>query len=77
MPTPSSSFAKLTDTSSVETSLFTKLLPDYLKDDEYRGLQSYLLNNSDAGSIIRHSGGVRKVRWGARSRGKSGGVRVI
>lgn len=26
----------------VETSLFSKLLPDYLGDDEYRGLQSHL-----------------------------------
>ncbi|HKC42771.1 MAG TPA: hypothetical protein VKC64_03020 [Burkholderiales bacterium] len=31
----------------------------------------------DAGAIIRGSGGIRKVRWGVRGRGKSGGVRVI
>jgi mRNA-degrading endonuclease RelE of RelBE toxin-antitoxin system len=61
----------------VETSLFTKLLPGYLEDGEYRELQAYLIRNPDAGPIIRSSGGVRKVRWSAGSRGKSGGVRVI
>ena len=47
----------------IETRLFTKLLPDYLSDDDYRGLQSYLLQKPDAGDIVRGSGGVRKVRW--------------
>ena len=61
----------------VETSLFTKLLPDYLDDDGYRLLQAYLIEHPDAGALIRGSGGVRKVRWRAAGKGKSGGVRVI
>ena len=61
----------------VETSVFTKLLPGYLKDEDYRGLQSHLIKSPDAGVVIRGSGGVRKVRWGAGAKGKSGGVRVI
>lgn len=61
----------------VETSLFTKLLPGYLKDENYRELQSYLIKSPDAGAVMRGSGGVRKVRWGAGVKGKSGGVRVI
>ena len=61
----------------VETSLFSKLLPDYLGDDEYRGLQNHLIERPDAGAIIQRSGGVRKVRWAAGGKGKSGGVRVI
>lgn len=61
----------------VETSVFTKLLPGYLKDEDYRGLQSHLIKSPDAGAVIRGSGGVRKVRWGAGAKGKSGGVRVI
>ena len=61
----------------VETGLFTRLLPGYLKDEEYRQLQAYLARFPDAGAIIRGSNGVRKVRWGTGSRGKSGGVRVI
>lgn len=35
------------------------------------------MKQPDAGAVIRGSGGVRKVRWGARGKGKSGGVRVI
>ena len=61
----------------IETKLFTKLLPGYLSDDEYRGLQSYLLQKPDAGDIVRGSGGVRKVRWAKSGKGKSSGVRAI
>jgi hypothetical protein len=61
----------------VETTLFSKLLPGYLDDDGYRGLQGYLVERPDAGAVIQRSGGVRRIRWAARGKGKSGGVRVI
>jgi len=61
----------------IETRLFSKLLPDYLSDDDYRALQSYLLQKPDAGSKVQGSGGVRKVRWAPAGKGKSGGVRAI
>src|SRR5258706_8549268 len=61
----------------VEVRFFSKLLPDYLSDDEYRAFQTYLLERPDAGVVIRGSGGVRKVRWAAGGKGKSGGLRVI
>ena len=61
----------------VETSLFSKLLSGYLNDEEYRRLQNHLIEQPDAGAIIRASGGVRKVRWSSGGKGKSGGVRVI
>ena len=61
----------------VETSLFSKLLTQYLSDDEYRGLQNHLIERPDAGAIIRGSSGVRKVRWATGGKGKSGGLRVI
>ena len=61
----------------IETSLFTKLLPNYLLDDEYKVLQWYLLEHPEAGDIIHGSGGVRKVRWSQEGKGKRGGVRVI
>ena len=59
----------------VETSLFTAQLARYFSDDDYREFQTHLLARPDAGAIIRGSGGIRKVRWGAGGRGKSGGVR--
>lgn len=31
----------------------------------------------DAGKVVRGSGGVRKLRWAAGGRGKSGGIRII
>ena len=36
-----------------------------------------LANNPEAGAVIRGSGGVRKLRWGVRGRGKRGGYRVV
>jgi hypothetical protein len=53
----------------IETSTFTKILPSYLSNNDYRGLQSYLLQKPDAGDIVRGSGGVRKVRWAPSGRG--------
>jgi mRNA-degrading endonuclease RelE of RelBE toxin-antitoxin system len=61
----------------VEAPLFTKLVGKYLTDREYAALQKALSENSDLGDVIPGSGGVRKVRWGTRGRGKRGGVRVI
>ena len=63
--------------SFIETRLFSRLVRDYLTDREYQRLQLELLNNPEAGSVIRGSGGVRKIRWAAAGRGKSGGYRVI
>jgi hypothetical protein len=48
-----------------------------LSEDEYLGLQSFLLVNPEAGKVVPGSGGVRKIRWAIAGRGKSGGVRVI
>lgn len=61
----------------IETSLFTNLLYDYLTEDEYRDLQDYLIRHPEAGKIVPGSGGVRKLRWAAGGKGKSGGVRII
>ncbi|MEL7536248.1 MAG: type II toxin-antitoxin system RelE/ParE family toxin [Pseudomonadota bacterium] len=61
----------------VETRLFTRLVDEYLSDDEYRQLQLALIDQPEAGAVIKGSGGVRKLRWAAKGRGKSGGYRVI
>jgi hypothetical protein len=61
----------------VETKLFTKLVQQYLTDDEYGTLQQSLIVNPEAGDVIPGSGGVRKLRWGVAGRGKRGGLRVI
>lgn len=61
----------------IEASAFTKYVYSYLTEDEYIGLQSFLLNNPESGKIVPGSGGVRKLRWGMDRKGKSGGVRII
>lgn len=61
----------------IEATAFTKYVYDYLSEDEYLGLQSFLLQYPEAGKIVRGSGGIRKVRWAMAGKGKSGGVRVI
>ena len=63
--------------SFIETKLFTRLVLQYLSDDEYRELQVFLIGQPDAGDVIAGSGGVRKLRWRAAGRGKRGGYRVI
>jgi len=61
----------------VETSVFTKQVKSLLIDEEYRGLQLALLLRPEQGAVIGNSGGLRKVRWGAKSSGKRGGIRAI
>lgn len=61
----------------VETSIFTRQVQRLLSDEEYRHLQIALVARPNQGAIIPGSGGLRKIRWGLRGRGKRGGVRVI
>jgi mRNA-degrading endonuclease RelE of RelBE toxin-antitoxin system len=61
----------------IETRLFSRLADKYLPDDELARLQHHLHENPQAGDLIRESGGVRKLRWGATGRGKRGGLRII
>ena len=63
--------------SFVETRLFTRLVREYLTDDEYAQLQTTLAVDPEIGDVIPGSGGVRKMRWGTAGRGKRGGVRLI
>ncbi|MHC1782317.1 MAG: transcriptional regulator [Anaerolineaceae bacterium] len=61
----------------IEAAAFTRHVYEYLSEDEFLGLQGYLVQFPEAGQVVPGSGGVRKVRWGMFGRGKSGGVRVI
>jgi mRNA-degrading endonuclease RelE of RelBE toxin-antitoxin system len=61
----------------VETKLFTRLVQECLTDDEYAAVQRELVADPDSGSVIRGSGGIRKLRVAAPGRGKRGGYRLI
>ena len=61
----------------VETSVFTRRVQKHLDDDSYRLLQHTLMLHPEMGNLIQGSGGLRKIRWRSKGKGKSGGVRVI
>ena len=61
----------------IESSIFERLLPTYLNDDEYSELQQHLIQNPEAGEVVPGSGGLRKVRWARPGTGKRGGIRII
>jgi len=60
-----------------DTPVFTRQITALLDDGDYRQLQVTLALKPEAGDLIRASGGLRKIRWAVRGRGKSGGIRVI
>jgi mRNA-degrading endonuclease RelE of RelBE toxin-antitoxin system len=61
----------------VETSIFTKEIMRILSDEEYREFQNFLVAHPESGDVIKGSGGLRKIRWKVKGRGKSGGIRTI
>lgn len=61
----------------METSTFSSQLHEHLADDDYRSLQSALTLRPEQGALIPGSGGLRKLRWALRGKGKRGGLRVI
>jgi len=61
----------------IETRIFTQCITTLMGDDEYRALQEALVTRPDMGLIVQGTGGLRKVRWHLKDRGKRAGVRVI
>jgi hypothetical protein len=46
---------------------------ELLTDEEYAALQFHLLRRPDSGDLMIGTGGLRKVRWTVKARGKRGG----
>lgn len=61
----------------IESPLFQKLWPLYWSEDERGDFAAYIALKPTAETVIRESGGLRKVRWARPGSGKSGGVRII
>lgn len=61
----------------VETTVFIRRAEKLLSEEEHAALISFLAHHPQAGDEIVGTGGVRKVRFAAMGKGKSGGVRVI
>jgi len=63
----------------VELPPFARHRADYLSDEAFSSLQNLLMLCPTCGDVIRHTGGLRKLRVGDshRHKGKRGGLRVI
>ncbi len=56
---------------------FTKKAKRIFSAEEYENLLGYLKDNPTKGDVMPGTGGIRKIRAGARGKGKRGGARVI
>ncbi len=63
----------------MELPAFERLRASYLSDEQFAGLQQALMTRPQAGDVIPGAGGLRKLRYVDRRRGKGtrGGLRVI
>jgi len=61
----------------IEAPIFSKLIYDYLNEDEYAALQWTLAVRPETGKVIPGSGGLRRIRCSAKGKGKRGGTRII
>ena len=61
----------------VETPEFLTQARSLLSEQERSELVDFLARNPAAGDLMQGTGGARKLRWGAKGKGKRGGARVI
>ena len=61
----------------VELPEFQKRASKLLKKEEKTSIINYLAFHPQSGDVMQGTGGIRKLRWSAQGKGKSGGVRVI
>ena len=59
------------------SSKFDKAARRIFSEGELRELMLFLAETPDSGDVIPGLKGCRKLRWGARGKGKRGGARVI
>jgi mRNA-degrading endonuclease RelE of RelBE toxin-antitoxin system len=74
---PHNPFVSIPMLTVVETSAFARRAEKLLSVEEHEELLFYLALHPESGDEIPGTGGVRKVRFAAKGKGKSGGVRVI
>jgi len=61
----------------VELPEFLRKADKLLSTSERLSIINYLAVHPAAGDIMQGTGGIRKLRWSAQGKGKSGGVRII
>lgn len=61
----------------VELPEFIRKAQPLLKPEEKSSIINYLAAHPQSGDLVQGTGGIRKLRWSAQGKGKSGGVRII
>jgi hypothetical protein len=61
----------------IETEAFVAASGRLMSEEERAKLVAFVASDPEAGDSIPETGGVRKLRWAIRERGKRGGARVI
>jgi len=61
----------------VETEEFLDDVHGVLSEDEHDALILFVAQQPEAGVLMPGTGGLRKLRWASKGRGKRGGSRVI
>ena len=61
----------------VELAEFLRKSDKLLSNTERLSIINYLAEHPAAGDVMQGTGGIRKLRWSAQGKGKSGGVRVV
>ena len=61
----------------VELPIFLSKADGLLSSAERTELVDYLAKNPEDGDEIPRTGGLRKLRWGIKGKGKRGGARII
>jgi hypothetical protein len=61
----------------IETPEFIDKIDKFVTNEEFYNLQNELMTNPSKGTIVKGTGGARKIRMKLKNSGKSGGARVI
>ena len=61
----------------VELPEFIKKAEKIFTKNERASIINYLASNPASGVLMQGTGGIRKLRWAAKGKGKSGGSRVV
>lgn len=70
-------FVKHSPMTVVETPTFLREAAALLTEMELTELVAFIATYPETGDLMAGTGGIRKLRWAARGKGKRGGVRVI
>jgi hypothetical protein len=60
-----------------ETPYFENEAKNLITDEEKTDFINYIAENPETGDLIIGTGGLRKIRTGAKNQGKRGGARVV